>query len=221
MMNNKRFSAVSFRKAGLLTIVLTLLISLLAACSGAANQSAENRVLRIGVLYGGQDNEPWFRQQYTDTYEIMNPNIDFEIVGAINWDDQRFTRMEPGEQMEQPDPYEKMKELLTGQNPVDVVVLDYSMLRRMTQDNLLMQLDPLINQKKFDISDYVPTVIDGIKDAGEGNLYALTPTFNSSALFYNKKIFADANVAPPTDKMEWQEVLEFSPPSSKRRRLGS
>ncbi|MBD2870092.1 extracellular solute-binding protein [Paenibacillus sp. IB182493] len=194
----------------LLGLTLALLVGLLAACSGGSNESSETRVLRIGVLYGGSDNEPYFRQQYTDMYEMMHPNIQFEIVGAINYDDQRFQTSEPGKQPDQPDPYEKMKEMLTGQNPVDVVVFDYNMLRRMTQDNLLTQLDPLVTQDKFDLADYVPTVIEGIKSAGDGNLYALTPTFSSSALFYNKKLFADAGVTPPTDKMEWQDVFNLA-----------
>lgn len=209
-MNNKWLSGLRIRKFALLSLTLAMLISLLAACSGGSNESAEKRVLRIGVLYGGSDNEPYFRQQYTDMYEMMHPNIEFEIVGAINYEDQRFEQTDPSKPVTQPDPYEKMKEMLNGQNPVDVVVLDYNMLRRMTQDNLLQQLDPKVTQDKFDLSDYVPTVIEGIKAAGDGNLYALTPTFSSSALYYNKKMFADAGVAPPTDKMPWSEVLNLA-----------
>ncbi|HTG69277.1 MAG TPA: extracellular solute-binding protein [Candidatus Udaeobacter sp.] len=209
-MDNKRLSGMRIRKFALVSLTLALLISLLAACSSGSEESAEKRVLRVGVLYGGSDNEPYFRQQYTDMYEMSHPNIEFEIVGAINYDDQRFEQQDPSKPVTQPDPYEKMKEMLNGQNPVDVVVLDYNMLRRLTQDNLLQPLDPLVTQDKFDLSDYVPTVIDGIKAAGDGNLYALTPTFNSSALFYNKKMFTDAGVQPPTDKMQWADVLNLA-----------
>lgn len=211
-MNNRRVFKSKFLKFTMISLTLALLIGLLSACSGSGSgDSTEKRVLRIGVLYGGADNEPYFRQQYTDMYEMTHPNIAFEIVGAINYDDQRFNQPEdPSKPVEQPDPYEKMKEMLNGQNPVDVVVLDYNMLRRLTQDNLLKQLDPLITQDKFDLSDYVPTVINGIKAAGDGNLFALTPTFSSSALFYNKKMFADKGITPPTDKMEWKEVLNLA-----------
>ncbi|MGO4181525.1 ABC transporter substrate-binding protein [Paenibacillus sp. MCAF9] len=209
-MNNKRLSGKRIRKFTLVSLTLTLLIGLLAACSSGSDSSTEKRVLRIGVLYGGSDNEPYFRQQYTDMYEMSHPNIEFQIVGAINYDDQRFEQQDPAKPTKQPDPYEKMKEMLTGSNPVDVVVLDYNMLRRMTQDNLLQPLDPLVAQDKFDLSDYVPTVIEGIKAAGDGGLYALTPTFNSSALYYNKKMFTDAGVTPPTNKMEWTEVLNLA-----------
>ncbi|MEK3885226.1 extracellular solute-binding protein [Paenibacillus sp. PL2-23] len=201
---NKRFA-----KWSMFGLTLTLFAGLLSGCTGGSEPSeSENRVLRIGVLYGGADNEPYFRQQYTDMFEMQHPNIQFEIVGAISYDEQRFQPTEPGkEPAEQPDPYERMKELMTGQNPVDVVVVDYNMLRRFTQDNLLQSLDPMIQKDKFDISDYVPTVIEGIKAAGDGNLYALTPTFYSSALYYNKKLFTDKGVEPPTDKMTWTDLF--------------
>ncbi|GGG09931.1 ABC transporter substrate-binding protein [Paenibacillus abyssi] len=204
----------SLRKFMFISLTMALFMSLLAACSGGnGDSSAENRVLRIGVLYGGEDNEPYFRQQYTDIYEYNNPNLTIEIVSAINYDSMRY--IQPGEEQKQPDPYEEMQKMLTGTNPVDVVVVEYNMLRRLVQDNLLKELDPLIQQDEFDISDYVPTVIDGIKSAGDNKIYALTPTFTSSALYYNKKIFQDAGLQPPTDNMQWEDVMNVARQLSK------
>lgn len=195
----------------MILLATSMFAALLSACSSGSNETAEKSVLRVGVLYGGSDNEPWIRQQYTDMYEMMNPNVEFEFVSAINYDDQRYEQQDPKNPKKQPDPFEKMKEMLTGDNPVDMILnVDYNMLKRLTQDNLLLQLDPLITKDKFDISDYVPTVIDGIKAAGDNNIYALTPTFNSSALYYNKKIFQDAGQPVPTDKMTWDEVLNLA-----------
>ncbi len=198
------------KKVATMGLTLSMVTGMLAACSSGTTDSAEKRVLRIGFVSGSQDTEAYYRQQYTDTYELMNPNIEFEIVSAINYDDSRFEQSEPGKPMQTPDEYEALQKLLTGDNPIDVLVFDYRYLKRMTQDNLLMPLDPLVQKDKFDLSDYVPTVIDGIKSAGEGSLYALTPTFNSSALFYNKKLFADNGITPPTDKMEWQEIFNLA-----------
>ncbi|MGO4110157.1 ABC transporter substrate-binding protein [Paenibacillus sp. YAF4_2] len=202
-MNRKWASKTTF-----LSLALIMIISLLAACSKGSESTAEKHVLRLGVLYGGADNESYVRQQYTDTYEMMHKNIDFEIVSAIDYNEQRYDTPGPDGVTPQPDPFEKMKEMLTGDNPVDVVILDYSMLRRLIQDNLLQQLDPLIQKSKFDLTDYVPTVLDGIKSADDSNnIYALTPTFSSSALYYNKKLFADAGVEPPVDGMTWEDVI--------------
>lgn len=206
-MKSKSMIKASFTKSLMTGVALTLVTGTLAACSGSnAPTNTESSVLRIGVLYGSPDSDAYLRQQYTDMFEFSHPNVSFEFVYGVDYDSMRFSS-NPGEPAEQPDPFEKMKELMTASNPVDLVIVDYSMLRRFTQDNLLQPLDPLIAQDKFDLTDYVPTVIDGIKAAGDNQIYALTPTFTSSALFYNKKIFADQNIEPPTDKMEWSDVF--------------
>lgn len=198
------------RKTGALLLVGSLCVSMVAACSkGDGQTSNETRVLRIGTMYGSNE-DTWFRQQYTDAFELINQgNIEIQIVPAVDYSSQRFNSNGTTEE-EQKDPYTLLTELLTGQNPVDVVVVEYSYLRRLVQDNLLKQLDPLITQDKFDIEDYVPTVIDGIKEAGDGSIYALTPTFSSSALFYNKKIFAEAGITPPSDGMSWDDAFALA-----------
>ncbi|MBD2846257.1 extracellular solute-binding protein [Paenibacillus sp. IB182496] len=197
------------RKMIVTSLALLLLAAALAACSGGNGESGtETRVLRIGMLYGGADNEPYFRQQFTDSYELMHPEIEFEITSAIDYSTMRYSAS--GEQEEQPDPYEEMQKLLNGSNPVDVVVVDGAILRKLVQDNMLKELDPLIQQDDFDISDYVPTVIDGIKSLGDNRIFGLTPTFTSSALFYNKQIFQETGVQPPTDGMQWQDVINLA-----------
>ncbi|MCQ6558226.1 ABC transporter substrate-binding protein [Paenibacillus mendelii] len=209
-MKKKSTFGSMMRKGAALCLSLTLMGSLLAACSkGDGDSSAEKRVLRIGFVYSSPDNEQYLRQLYTDGYELLHPELDIQIVGAVNYDDMRFQEQEEGKPNTQPDPYKNLTEMLNGKNPVDVVVLDSnsSYLKRLVQDNMLKQLDPLIQENEFDIEDFVPAVIDGIKEAGDNSIYALTPTFNSSALYYNKKIFTDMGVAPPTDDMMWEDVL--------------
>ncbi|RXZ77082.1 extracellular solute-binding protein [Paenibacillaceae bacterium] len=191
---------------GMLSVIM--LLTLLSACSrNEGGADGENKVLRIGVLYGGEDSESYFRQQYTDMYEF-NKNIEIQIVPAINQETMRYPQN--GERNDMPNPYDEMKKLLTGDNPVDVVIFEYNMLRSLVQDNLLAELDPFITQDKFDVTDYVPAVIDGIKDAGDNKIFALTPTFTSSALFYNKKIFQDLQLSPPTDGMSWNDVMNLA-----------
>ncbi|OUM95887.1 MAG: ABC transporter substrate-binding protein [Thermobacillus sp. ZCTH02-B1] len=190
-----------------------MMASLLAACSSGGsggsdgNGEPRNRVLRIGTLYGSASDESWFRQQYTDSFELLNPDIEIQIVSAIDWNKQRFAT---GEEQQQPDPYEELKKMLTGDNPVDVLIIDYAYLRRLIEDNLLQQLDPLIQKDNFDLEDFVPAVLEGIRALGDNNLYALAPTFSSNALFYNKRLFEQYGVTPPTDNMYWSDVLNLA-----------
>ncbi|MFD2116191.1 ABC transporter substrate-binding protein [Paenibacillus yanchengensis] len=211
-MRNKSRVFKLTRQMTVVSLVLIFSISLLSACSKASPKDNQNSVIRIGMLYGdGVDNHPHFRQQYTDAYELLNNGkVTFEIVSALNDPNQRFDYLDPNKQNERLDLYEQMKQLVTGENPVDVVVMDYEMLPKMYQDNLLQSLDPLIQRDKFDTSAIVPAVIEGIKAVGDNSLYALTPTFSSSALFYNKKFFSDLQIEPPTDNMTWEEVFNLA-----------
>lgn len=195
-----------FRKVLMTSLSAALLVGMLAGCNSTKSaESKEDKVLRIGMLYGGYD-DSWFRQQYTDIFEFANKNVKIEIVPAI--DQSQYRYMDRSDMSEQPDNLESIKKIMTGDNPVDVVVADTATMKQLIQENLVKQLDPLIQEDKFDTSDYVPAVIDGIKDLGEGKIYGLTPSFSSSALFYNKKIFADAGVEPPSDRSTWDEVFD-------------
>ncbi|WP_080840393.1 ABC transporter substrate-binding protein [Cohnella massiliensis] len=201
-----------FRKLALAGISLTLAGTLLAACSGGNETDDPNnrRTLRIGTMYGSSQDEQYFRQQYTDLFEFTHGNIDIEIVPAIDWTETQFEEQTP--ETQQPDPLEKVKEIMTGPNPVDVMILnDSSMLSTMVQENLLKPLDPLMKEDEIDTAEYVPAVIEGIKDLGDGqNLYALAPTYSPSALFYNKKMFSNLGITPPTNGMTWEELFNLA-----------
>ncbi|WP_325048382.1 ABC transporter substrate-binding protein [Paenibacillus sp. CAA11] len=197
----------TIRKVLVAGLAATFLLSLLAGCSGEkSSDSKEEKVLRIGMSYGGGSNDDsYLRQQFTDVYEYSHPNVRIEFVPAIDQSQNRYS--DGSTQNQEPDLVESMKKIMTGSNPVDVMILDTSILRDLIQENMVKQLDPLIQEDKLDTSDFVPAVMDGLKEIGDNKLYALAPTFTSSALFYNKKAFQDAGVEPPKDGMTWDEVF--------------
>jgi multiple sugar transport system substrate-binding protein len=196
-----------------ISIVLAAALSVvaLAACSPKAQQAdTTERVLRIATTQGYGPDDEWFRQQFTELYEFANPNITIELIPAVDYSQMRFNT-EPVKPEDQPDPMTELKKLMEGDNPPDLVMVDYQQLPELLNENLLSPLDPYITKDKFDTTKIVPTVLDGIKDmATDGKLYALAPLFSSSALFYNKKIFNDAGVAYPTDGMTWQQVFDLA-----------
>lgn len=197
------------RKLLLVSVSVSLFIPVLAACSkGGGEEAGQERVLRIGTVYGYGQDDNYLRQQYTDIYEYTHPNIKIEFVSAIDGTQYRYE--EPKPDQKQPDPVAETKKLLTGANPPDVMIMDTSVYKQLVRENMLKQLDPLIQQDKFDTTDIVPTVMDGIKQLGDNNLYGLTPTFGSSALFYNKKFFTQNNIEPPKDGMTWDEVFALA-----------
>ncbi|MBJ6363191.1 ABC transporter substrate-binding protein [Paenibacillus sp. GCM10012307] len=202
----------SFRKTVVVCMSILLLSSMLAACTkGSGGSESENRVLRIGIMYGSKDNESYFRQQYTDTFEVMNQNIEVQIVQANDYNVMYGARGGDEDKQDKPDPYAEFQKLISGDNPVDVVVADPDVMSRLIEENSLKELDPLIQQDKFDIDAYVPTVLEGIKSLSTDNkIYALTPTFTSSALFYNKKLFNQEGIDLPTNGMQWDQVIDLA-----------
>ncbi|MGZ9585102.1 ABC transporter substrate-binding protein [Paenibacillus marinisediminis] len=192
------------------TLVLTLIFPMLVACSNN-NESKENkeRVLRIGIMYGGYD-DSYFRQQFTDIYEMTHQNVRIDIVPAIDYSQMQYDNMNSEGAMKEPDRMEAVKKLLTGDNPVDIIVTDTGHFQQLAREGLLMQLDTKMQAEKIDTSDFVPAVFDGLKAMGDNNLYGLTPTFYSSALLYNKKLFQDAGVPFPTDGMSWDDIFTLA-----------
>ncbi|NBC72190.1 extracellular solute-binding protein [Paenibacillus sacheonensis] len=195
-------------KASAMALSAALLATGLSACSKGDSGSTEQHVLRVGFVSSNADSEQYYRQQFTDGYELTHENVDIQIVGAVNYDDQRYEEPDPNKK--QPDIYAEVKKMMEGSNPPDVVIMDSGVLKRLVQDNMVKNLDSYIQDNKFDIEDIVPSVINGIKDIGDNSIYALTPTFNSSALYFNKKMFADAGIDQPTDNMTWPDVITLA-----------
>ncbi|TFE31771.1 ABC transporter substrate-binding protein [Cohnella luojiensis] len=212
---NKKTNRV--RKWIMTGLTLSLLVPTLAACNTSKNEEADSvRTLRIGTMYGSKQDESWFRQQFTDMFEFTHSNIEIEVVPAIDYSEMQFG--DQSKEQEQPDPLEKVKAIMTGTNPVDVMIInDLSLLGTLVNENLLKQLDPMLKEDEIDVNEFVPTVIEGIKDQGNGFLYGLTPMFSPSALYYNKKLFTNKGVEFPTDGMSWDQVFNLA----KRLKSGS
>ena len=164
----------------------TLALPLIAGCTASENTDNEQRVLRVATL-GGQD-DSYFRQQFTDAFELTHKMSRLKLCLRVD-QGSMYGYGNQEEQKEAPDTLESLKKIMTGDNPVDVVVADTSTIKSLIQENMVKQLDPLMQEDKFDTSDIMPSVLEGIKDLGDQNIYALTPTFSSSALFYNKGMF--------------------------------
>lgn len=193
-----------------MALTLTMLAPTIAACSSKeAKENEGERVLRIATSMDYGDEGEWFRDQFTEIFEYANPNIKIEFIPTT---DGRY-RYGPGPKQGEklPDPFEKLKEAMQGDTPPDVVMFNLGEMKELVENNLLQPLDPLISKDKFDTSDIVPAVMDGLKSGStDGKLYALAPTFSSMALVYNRKMFNDAGVPYPTDNMTWDQTFDLA-----------
>jgi multiple sugar transport system substrate-binding protein len=205
------------RRIMITLLALIMVGSMLAACTKKSSSDNTQHVLRIASSYG--IDEEYFRQQYTELFEFANENIKIEIIPT---QDQGMKygygggyssseTVDPNAEKPKT-PLETMIELMDGPNPPDVVVFGFEQMKDLLDKNLLAPLEPQIKSSKFDTTDIVPVVLDSLKSVSEdGQLYALTPTFSSSALIYNKQMFIDAGVTDmPTDNMTWDQVFDLA-----------
>lgn len=184
-------------------VCAVIAVAVLGACAKPVERAATvKQTIRIGVLGGYATFEENIRSYYTEIFENKYPNAKVEIVGALD----KFAI----ETAQKPiDRIGAMLQLLTSDNPPDVVVIeDLSTLPEYIQANALVSIEPYLANDNIDLNAFIPNVVNAIKStADDGKLYGLTPMFSSYALFYNKKIFEEAGIAVPTDNMTWDQVL--------------
>ncbi|TCZ76594.1 carbohydrate ABC transporter substrate-binding protein [Paenibacillus albiflavus] len=186
-------------KRNLLTVSLTIILFaiMMTACAfnGQEAKPVQERTLRIATSEGFGEDDEYFRMKYTNIFEYNHPNIHLEIMD---------THLEE-------DPFHSMLQLMEGADPPDVVMLNANQMSEMLEKNLLSPLDSRLVDAKYDFSNYVPAVYEGIRNLSpDGQIYAMAPLFNSSALLYNKQIFDDAGVPYPHDNMTWDETFELA-----------
>jgi multiple sugar transport system substrate-binding protein len=200
------------RKMLVLMLSFVIVGTMLAACTKKGATDNTEHVLRIASSYGFD--EEYFRQQYTELFEFANEKIKIEIIPTQDMANRYggYSSSEDGSTPEQPkDPLDTMMTLMDGPNPPDVVILGFEQMKALLDKNLLAPLDPQIKSSKFDTTDIVPVVLDSIKKVSDdGQIYALSPTFYSSALIFNKQMFADAGVDLPKDNMTWEETFDLA-----------
>lgn len=198
------------RKAAAVLLSASLLIPVLSACSGGNDNSKADKnketILRIASGYGyiGEGGEGF--REWTEIFEFTHPNVKLEFVETMP----QQGMPEPGEEYKPEDPMKHLKDALTGPNPPDLIMLGMEQMPELIDENLLAPLDPFITKDKFDTEAIVPAVIEGLKDMGDGTLYALAPQFGASAMIYNKDLFDAAGIDYPVDEMTWDQVFDLA-----------
>ena len=155
--------------------------------------------------YIGQNGSAF--REFTEIFEFEHKNIELEYIDTM---DQSYYYCMPTPNEERPDPLDALKEAMTGPTPPDIVMLEYRSSAELINENLLLSLDEMIQQEHdFNVDDYVPAVIEGLREPGNGTLYALAPLFYSSAVIYNKQIYRPRRGIPDR-RMTWEEMFDLA-----------
>lgn len=143
--------------------------------------------------------EQSFMQKFGFMFMAKYPNIDVEVVttrGLYSGDGGKD--------------YNKVfLEFIEKEQP-DVFMIQPDQIEKMSADQMLYELDPVIKEDEFDIQNIQPAIIEYIKMKGNGKLYGLAPTFSSRALFVNKDLFDKNGIELPSGKLNWDSVLQLA-----------
>ncbi|GAA3407893.1 ABC transporter substrate-binding protein [Paenibacillus hodogayensis] len=108
-------------------------------------------------------------------------------------------------------PGQTLPELLAQKQPVDVLYQSVSYYPTMVEASQLQyDMTDLAKKHNVDLSAFMPTLVDGIRNSNGGKLTALPVTNTVQVLYYNKGIFDQFGVSYPKDGMTWDETLDIA-----------
>lgn len=120
-----------------------------------------------------------------------------------------FEKLHPGVKVTlEPVPHHYDQKILlniVAGSPPDVFLLDSGAIPSYVNKGVLLDLMPHIRQRGLDLSRYFPNVLAiAWRDSA---LYALPKDFTPMVIYYNKKLFDEANVSYPPAQWTWEEFL--------------
>ena len=209
------------KRAGLLALSLSVILTAMTACSGGtspseggqgtgttgtqnetktsdgANSSQGNeepvtlKVLRAGITVTKDEFEKTLVQQTKEAF----PHVTLEWVEA-------------------PEDVELEPLITSGEVPDIMFVSTTSIATTLADLDLAENLGPYIEQHNVDLSRLKPAVLDMLeKYSPEEGLAAIPFSVNLPVIFYNKDIFDKFGASyPPDEQMTWNQVIEIGKP---------
>lgn len=152
----------------------------LAACGGSgSNSSSSNGVVNLTYALWDQNEEVGYKQSIA-VFMKQHPNIHVTI-----------------EQTPWAQYWQKLNTELVAGNAPDVFWDHLAYFPKFAQQSELMNLSPLIQQDKVDMSQYYPTLVK--EWTYNGDVYGLPKDWDTIGLLYNKQIFQKAGLPVPTN----------------------
>ena len=175
-------------------ILLCLTLTLLSACSGKKDATADLSGTPK-IVFG---DEAFFHDLYGQFFHAKFPNVDIEIISQNEM--YRFLAENDFDNRKFLETYEP-----------DIIRIDsLQQYAELAEAGVLVDLDALIKTDGYDIGSIDGNVMELLRKPVGGGLYALAPRFDNYALYYNIDLFNEHGVDPPRDGMTWDEVFELA-----------
>lgn len=155
-------------------MILSLLMVALAACGGSGNNSGNGQVVHLTYALWDANQQPAY-QKSIDEFMKLHPNIKVTI------------EQNPWTQY-----WQKLSTQIAARNAPDVFWDHVSEVSQLVGEGALMNISPLIQQDKLDLSVYYPQLLKPYQY--QGNYYGLPKDWDTITLFYNKDLIQKAGV---------------------------
>lgn len=200
------------QKSLFLASVISVLLLLLAACAApvapvesteteGAGDSAEMAeddpfapveagegqvIIRVGTGDSGEGLTP--HQEIIRRFEEANPDVKVQLEPVSGND--YYARL--------------LTQIAAGDAP-DIMNIGDDAVPQFVDSGAFVPLQPLIESSDFDTSVYLP----GLLEPGtyNGELYFLPKDYSPLAVYYNKRVFDENDVAYPEDGWTWDDLL--------------
>lgn len=174
-----------------LIMLLTLALGLLglAGCSSSDQTSGDGKV---EITYGF-----WDKKQVPAIEEIIklfnekNPNIKVK------------TELTPYAQY-----FQKLETAATGGALPDVLWMNGPHVVQYAEGKVIVPLSDLAKKDNYSLDNYPKSLVDLY--TVDGDVYGIPKDFDTTGLWYNKKIFDEAGVPYPDDSWDWNKLKEVA-----------
>jgi len=170
------------------TVVVTQIVSEVVVVTPTPEPPAEGAVtvVRVGTGDSGEGLAP--HQQIIQNFEDQNPNV--------------IVQLEP---VSGRDYYARLLTQLAAKAAPDIMQIGDDAVPSFVSKNAFVPLDSYLDDSNFDASIYLPGLLDPGKV--DGKQYLLPKDYSPLAVYYNKKLFDEANVPYPVDGWTWEDLL--------------
>lgn len=184
------------KKKFALLLSLILILGIFTGCSSSTSTTSgtsSNGVVNLTVWHPEAD------KGWTKAYKDIIQKFNEQNKGKIHVDFQFIPR---GSKYAYED---KVSAAATSNTLPDLLSMDGPNVSNYAASGIIVPIDNLVKNK----SDFVDSIIT--QGTYNGKLYTVGPTESTVALFYNKKMLADAGITPPTkleDAWTWDQFYE-------------
>jgi multiple sugar transport system substrate-binding protein len=170
-------------------LAATLAVGVLGACSNSPGSSTSGGSAKGSITVAEPSDNPGdiqARKKLADQFMKLHPDIHVQIlvIPAQNYD-------------------QKVLTLIAGGKPPDLFGSGDVQIPNIVSKSYAFNLDDFAKRDNFNLSQFYPQIVQGL--TFNGSLAGLTDNWDTQVMYYNKTMFQQAGVSPPTANWTWAD----------------